>query len=138
VDDSSTIAKMVCRQLQQRGFRVDVACDGEEGLRLLKLKHRDYTFVLSDLEMPHKTGPQMVAEFRAWEGRILARERDRSGRPPPDLFICSMSASGGKQDDLRQEEPPSHNAFIEKPVTMAKLNYVIDMVDNAPQWSTSW
>ena len=145
VDDSSTMfcVKILCRQLQQRGFSTDVACDGEEGLRLLKLRHRDYAFVLSDLEMSHKTGPQMVAEFRKWEARQLERERDANGRIPLKLFICSMSVNGEAEDrknrqEETREEPATHNAFIDKPVTEAKLSYVEDMADSASQWSASW
>jgi CheY-like chemotaxis protein len=147
VDDScsSTMFRvdMLCRQLQQRGFCTDVAYDGEEGLRLLKLRHRDYAFVLSDLEMSHKTGPQMVAEFRKWEARQLERERDANGRIPLKLFICSMSVNGEAEDrknrqEETREEPATHNAFIDKPVTEAKLSYVVDMADSASQWSASW
>jgi len=130
VDDSSTILKMVSKQLRKRGFYVELACDGEEGLRMLKSRHRQYSFVLSDLEMPHKTGPQMVADFRAWEARH--QHGNECGRPSR-LFICSMSSNEEKQDALRQESVSSnsHNMFISKPVTKEKLNGVLEMVHGA-------
>ena len=139
---------MVSRQLRKRGFCVELACDGEEGLRMLKSRHRQYSFVLSDLEMPRKTGPQMVADFRVWEA--LQQHGNECGRPsrlwearhqhgnecgpPSRLFICSMSSNEEKQDALRQEESVSsnsHNTFISKPVTTEKLISVLEMVRGA-------
>jgi response regulator RpfG family c-di-GMP phosphodiesterase len=51
--------------LKMMGFNVIVANDGKEGLEALQTHHQDLALVVSDVLMPHLTGPEMIQEFLA-------------------------------------------------------------------------
>jgi CheY-like chemotaxis protein len=120
VDDSPTIAKMMTKVLQLRGYHVDVASNGLEGLEKLLIHptHREYCMVFTDLEMPIMDGSEMVSTFREWEKKQL-----KCGGYP--LFICSMSANFEKQDTLRDTHATHYTAFVRKPVTKETIDFIL-------------
>lgn len=79
VDDSLSARKRVVRSL--RRFPVDIveASDGKEALELLKKDH--FSAVFSDMEMPHVTGMELLAEVNG-AGAV---------DPPPVVIISSRS-----------------------------------------------
>ena len=70
VDDSSVARKQMCRTLEEMGMSCEVACDGKEGLELLRKRAGEgsiydyYSMVISDIEMPEMDGYTMVTEIR--------------------------------------------------------------------------
>jgi CheY-like chemotaxis protein len=119
VDDSLSITKTMSRQLQLRGYDVDVARNGHEGLHKLLAHHQEYCLVFSDLEMPVMDGSEMVSTFRKWEQKQLNCEATSP------LFICSMSSNFEKQDNLRDTNPTQYNVFVRKPMTQDKIDSVL-------------
>jgi CheY-like chemotaxis protein len=119
VDDSATIAKVMTRALQSRGYHVDVASNGQEGLKKLQAIHHEYCMVFTDLEMPIMDGSEMVSTFREWEKKQL-----KYGTTSP-LFICSMSANFEKQDTLRDTHATHYTAFVRKPVTKETIDFIL-------------
>lgn len=63
VDDSITVRELERRLLQNEGYEVDVAVDGMEGWNTLHLGH--YDLVVSDIDMPHLNGIELVRRMRA-------------------------------------------------------------------------
>jgi|SRR5579871_2515337 len=65
VDDSAAIRKILQRVLRQTGMAINTiheAGDGEDALKLMKLQRVD--LVLTDINMPHMDGLQLLAALR--------------------------------------------------------------------------
>jgi two-component system sensor histidine kinase/response regulator len=110
---------MMTKVLQLRGYHVDVASNGEEGLKKLQAVHHEYCMVFTDLEMPKMDGSEMVSTFREWEEKQL-----KCGATSP-LFICSMSSNFEKQITLRDTHATLYNAFVRKPVTKETIDSIL-------------
>jgi two-component system chemotaxis response regulator CheY len=69
VDDSSTMRKIVTRNLRQAGVdttELTEASDGAEAWKLLE--DEKFDLVLSDVNMPNMTGLELLDKIRAEEG----------------------------------------------------------------------
>src|SRR5262249_9503921 len=62
VDDSRAIRSIVAKQIQEMGFDLDEAADGEEGL--VRLSELTYDLVILDVTMPNLDGPGMLKRMR--------------------------------------------------------------------------
>jgi CheY-like chemotaxis protein len=62
VDDSMLIRHTVCRYLEERGFTVESACNGEEALA--KLKDFQPEIIFTDLSMPRMTGGELLTVLK--------------------------------------------------------------------------
>jgi chemosensory pili system protein ChpA (sensor histidine kinase/response regulator) len=63
IDDSLSIRKFVGKMLENAGYQVDTAVDGEDGLR--KASARSYRLILTDLEMPKLNGFEVIQSLRS-------------------------------------------------------------------------
>jgi chemosensory pili system protein ChpA (sensor histidine kinase/response regulator) len=63
VDDSITVRRVTQRLLQREGYRVALASDGLQAIE--QLRHERPVVVLSDIEMPHMDGFDLVRHIRA-------------------------------------------------------------------------
>lgn len=63
VEDEAAIAAVIKRGLEEARFAVDVAADGETGLRAA-LQH-DYALIVLDLMLPRRDGLSVCKELRA-------------------------------------------------------------------------
>ncbi len=77
VDDEEQIRSMLTQMLENEGFTVDTAENGEVGMDLIT-KH-DYDLVITDMIMPVKDGLKLIME--------MVREY-------PDLPILAISGGG--------------------------------------------
>ena len=105
VDDSVSVRRVAARQLRSLGFEVDEAFDGVEALR--KMRGRSYRMVLTDLEMPHMDGFELLAELR------------RSGA----LATTPVVVSSTRADPAtrRRALELGARAFVAKPVGLDEL-----------------
>ena len=62
VDDSAIVREAERQLLLGRGYDVDLAVDGQDGLNALK--QGDYDLVVSDIDMPRMTGLEFVRAIR--------------------------------------------------------------------------
>ena len=62
VDDSISVRRVVSRQLRLLGLEVEEVSNGVEALG--KLSTRQYSMVLTDLEMPRMDGFELLAEMQ--------------------------------------------------------------------------
>lgn len=65
VDDSESIRELVGQTLSDKGFEVQVANDGIDGLD--KAKESTYNLIVTDLNMPNMDGMEYIRELRALE-----------------------------------------------------------------------
>jgi DNA-binding NtrC family response regulator len=56
VDDDSQVRQLTRRTLEEQGFRVTEASDGEAALRLIQARAEPFDLVLTDLSMPGASG----------------------------------------------------------------------------------
>ncbi len=62
VEDEKKVAGFIKRGLEEAGYSVDVATDGEEGLYLAEID--DYDLIVLDLIIPRKSGLDVCRELR--------------------------------------------------------------------------
>jgi CheY-like chemotaxis protein len=62
VDDSMLIRHTVCRFLEERGFSVESATNGQEALELLKRVRPD--LVVTDMQMPKMGGSELITALK--------------------------------------------------------------------------
>ncbi len=62
VEDERHLADSVARRLQEEGYAVDIAHDGEEGFQLASTKK--YDLIILDLLLPRKDGLHVLRELR--------------------------------------------------------------------------
>jgi CheY-like chemotaxis protein len=62
VDDSMLIRHTVCRFLEERGFIVESASNGEDALEALK--HIQPDLIVTDMEMPKMGGSELITALK--------------------------------------------------------------------------
>jgi CheY-like chemotaxis protein len=62
VDDSMLIRHTVCRFLEERGFAVESATNGQESLELLKRISPD--IIVTDMQMPKMDGSELITALK--------------------------------------------------------------------------
>ena len=117
VEDSDSSRDITCHFLQQGGFRVLEANDGESALALLKGRHVD--LILTDIMMPNMDGWQLSAEVR----------KDKRFNMTPFVFLSVL-------DDLDEQlkgMTTGVDDFLSKPITpqqlLARVNMALTRTD---------
>lgn len=62
-EDEPVLRMLVSDTLEDEGYEIEVACDGEEALD--HIKSQDYDLVILDHMMPKLTGLEVITEVRA-------------------------------------------------------------------------
>lgn len=70
VDDEEPVRKITRRTLEFYGYRVLVAADGLEALKLYALHRQDIRLVLTDMMMPHMDGPTLIKALRSLDPNL--------------------------------------------------------------------
>ena len=126
VDDAVLIRRIVESLLKKKGYEVDLAKNGREGLEMMKL--RSYHLVLSDVQMPVKDGYDMVKEFRRWEaeqaGEAGGADDGDGGSSRTRQRIVFMSANCTKKD-VQAAYETGVDVFLPKPVGKKDLERVL-------------
>jgi len=71
IDDEEAILEMVSESLSRFGYQVDMAADGETGLRQLKQNH--YSVIFCDWKMPGLNGRQVYERLRETNPELCKR-----------------------------------------------------------------
>jgi len=103
VEDEPTLANTVARGLRRRGFAVDVATDGEDGLG--KALVNDYDVVVLDRDLPRVHGDDVCRQLRA------------HGRNARILMLTAAAAL----DDLVDGLALGADDYLTKPFRFAEL-----------------
>ncbi len=100
VDDSSSLRQVVCIALQQGGYDVIEACDGQDALGKL-LSASKVNLIISDVNMPVMDGITFVKEVK---------------RLPQHKFTPIIMLTTESQDSKRQEgQAAGAKAWVVKP-----------------------
>ena len=103
VEDEQTISTVIIDTLEDEGFRMIHAKNGEEGLKMFFKEQPDV--VIADVMMPRMDGFQMVKSIRKSEKAI------------PVLFLTARSSL----DDLLEGFESGANDYLKKPFNMKEL-----------------
>ncbi len=110
VDDEAQIRGLCQAMLEQLGYRVRLASDGEEALSTFQRLSGEIACVLLDLTMPRMDG---VATFAA-----LRKIR-------PDVKVV-LSSGYGEQETLERFPAKALSGFIQKPFSLAMLKAALE------------
>uniref|UniRef100_UPI0040572C50 response regulator n=1 Tax=Candidatus Electrothrix sp. TaxID=2170559 RepID=UPI0040572C50 len=66
IDDETVILKMLVIALSTKGYQVDTADSGEQGI--IKLQSNDYDLVITDMVLGKMTGENVLQEIRHLKG----------------------------------------------------------------------
>ena len=68
VEDELRLAEILQKQLQESGFKADVANDGYVGKRMME--KFDYDLIILDINLPLMNGYELCKEIRKWNNKI--------------------------------------------------------------------
>jgi CheY-like chemotaxis protein len=88
IDDDPDIVEIVKATLKSRGFTVSAACDGEDGLRLIRTNRPD--LIILDLMMPKVSGLEFVRRMR----------EDPETRDIPVIVLSAIGEKTGKSEEF--------------------------------------
>ena len=115
IDDSRTMRNLLNATLSSAGFEVDLAEDGEDGLR--RFDQSDPDVIITDINMPKLDGFGFIE---------AARRRDRD-RVVPILVLTTENA-----DDMKtRARAAGATGWIVKPFDEDKLLWAIERVSDA-------
>lgn len=115
VDDEKAISQMGKLMLERLGYQVTAQTSGKEALEVFHIRPAAFDLVITDMNMPHMTGIELIKELK----RI---------KPDIPVILCT-----GFIDDLnkRQAKAKGCSAIIMKPFTHRKIANTIRMVLDA-------
>lgn len=114
-EDVRTITKMI---LEEAGYSVQVAVNGEEALKIWQEKRGEIDLVLSDLVMPVMRGPEMARRIRQFDARTKF------------IFMSGWSDQARSDPQLTGEG----DSFLQKPLTPEILLATVRaMLDRRPR-----
>jgi CheY-like chemotaxis protein len=117
VDDEEDVREYFAMALEDAGFNVQRAENGNQALERIKEKTPD--FISLDLVMPEKSGIRLLYELRqnsAWRRIpfvvVTAHARDDAGRGDLEEILSSRTFSGPKMYLEKPVEAEQYVAFI--------------------------
>ncbi len=117
VDDEESLRMLGRQVLQEQGYAVVEACDGEEAVEIFRGTHEKIDLVLLDLTMPRKSGWAAFEEIREVSADV------------PVILSSGYSTQGGGNTANRR----GANAFLPKPYKAQQLAQAVRTVLNAQQ-----
>lgn len=106
IEDDAFFSKLCVRDLEDNGFYVDLAKDGEEGLR--KFKENKYDLIISDIIMPRVSGLDVLKRIR--------EEKDPALAKIPVILLTNLY----KKEDMEKSEIYRVDAYLVKTMTDIK------------------
>ncbi len=110
-EDNPINQLVLLRMLEHLHFKPDLATTGEEVLRAVE--RADYDVILMDIQMPEMSGDEVALHIR----QTLPEERQ-----PCIVAMTAFALQGDRERYLAS----GMNAYISKPVELAKLAEVLD------------
>ena len=104
IDDESHIRSIISGLLDALGYEVEVAEDGEKGIKLFD-EMGDFDIVVSDIRMPNMDGNEVARHIR---------NSDKSGTP--------LIAITGFPEELQLE---MFDGFLSKPFNLRDLSHMV-------------
>ncbi len=117
VEDNELNQRVLARMLEQMGCRVDLAGNGQEALRQLKLSAPEgerpcYDIIFMDIQMPVLDGLRATAMIRAQEG---------GSRRTPIVAVTAHAMKGDRENFIEQ----GMDAYLSKPIGQPDLRALL-------------
>lgn len=112
IDDSKSIRELVGMTLENAGFEVDIAMDGQDSLRFFD--GREVSLVITDLNMPNMDGVTLIKEVRKMNDYSTV----------PILMLTTESQTGKKEE----AKAAGATGWIVKPFVTEKLLAVVNKI----------
>jgi CheY-like chemotaxis protein len=106
VDDSMLVRYSVSRFLEERGFTVETATNGNEALEVIGRVRPD--LIVTDMQMPYMTGSEFIT--------VLKSKPETANVP---LIVITGRASGLLEGDRRANFAVSKDIDVEKQLEKA-------------------
>jgi CheY-like chemotaxis protein len=121
VDDSMLIRHTVCRFLEERGYTVESATNGEEALPIVK-KIRP-NIIITDMQMPKMSGSEFITALKA----------------QPETADIPIVIVAGKNSGFKAKEHRANFAIFKDIDIEAQLAKALDVVlsNNTPKAKTA-
>ena len=103
IEDESKVASFIKKGLQQSGYEIDIAVDGEEGYE--KVRANNYDVILLDLMLPKIQGLDLIPKIRECK---------------PGVPIIAVTAKGSVEDRV-QGLNLGCDDYLTKPFSFAEL-----------------
>jgi DNA-binding response OmpR family regulator len=103
IDDEPNFTDMLRQYFAPRGYKIDIASDGERGMELLN--SNEYDVAILDLKMAGLSGEQIMNEIKKREKGMKV------------IFVSAYTDSGRTKTRLLEG---GAYAFLEKPLTSLK------------------
>lgn len=104
-DDKATSRELLRTVLERQGYAIIEAADGEEALQKARAETPD--LILLDLQMPRRTGYEVLGELR----------RDPRHAALPIIAITASAMQGDRERALAA----GFTSYLTKPVALAQL-----------------
>jgi len=116
-EDSRSVARLLVRAVEARGWRASVVDNGEAALRLLKMRNWDAVFL--DDQMPMLSGTSCMSRFRLWEVQNrVARQSN--------IFLVSSNALPLEKGTVKTANPAGFDGCLGKPIQNELLSKLLD------------
>ncbi len=109
VDDSATARKFISVALSIQGFVVVTACDGMDALE--KLPNQQVDLVITDLNMPHMDGFELITALR----------ENPHYKDLPVIVLTSLN----DEESKGRSAGVGANSYIVKPFSLEKIQYEV-------------
>lgn len=119
IDDEGGMRQMLCQALEDEGYEVMTASDGQAGLMLMEANPADV--VITDIIMPGLGGNEAIHTLR---------------KEFPDARIIAMSGGGrkGEMSFLQLAEKQGADGILEKPINLDVLSDLVrDLLARGPK-----
>ena len=107
VDDDESLRWVTQAQLQQSGYEVNAAADGDEALKMIQQAPPD--LVITDLKMPGMSGLDLLRKIRA---------------DYPEILVILVTAFGTVENAVEAMKAGAYD-YITKPVNMDELRLIV-------------
>lgn len=105
VEDEAHIRRLMKLKLEEAGYEVELAPDGEAALE--RLEERSFDALVTDVQMPRMTGPELC---------------ERIGERLPERKMLTFVMTSRSEEEFRDWAGARLlTEFIEKPVSMRRL-----------------
>jgi DNA-binding NtrC family response regulator len=116
LDDDFDINNMLKMALQKHGYNVFGFTDPLLALEHFRINHSTYSLVISDLRMPVMNGFEFIKQLKKMN---------------PKIKVLLMTAFEINEMEFTKILPkPKVDGFIQKPISIRKLNGIIDKYVN--------
>jgi CheY-like chemotaxis protein len=120
-DKPSRRTSEVLLRMEQNGWKVGVVNDGNEALRLLKM--RNWDAVLIDDDLPVMSGVECMDAFREWE------EENRVNRQRRTFLLCGENVPSPTDTSAIVQAPTGFDYVLNRPLIWADLDYLFTLAE---------